>query len=1093
MAIWIARRFAWRERGRSFGLLAGLHALLLGAMLTACGGGGGGASPEPQLAITTQPADVHVTSGEAATFTVGVAGAVSYRWQIGSAGGWTDIAGATSASYTLEAGTANSGAQFRVIVSSTANASNTVTSSAATVTVDAVQVPIRVDVPPHFSRFAFAGEQLTLNVTVEGTSPVYRWQRSNDHGTSWIDIAGADGPAYTLQVALADDGALVRVVVRNALGQQISDAATLVVHPLPASPLFTLAPSDVIVPVGQPTTFNAVAVGDPAPTLQWQTAFETIGPWTDIGGATGGTYTIAATAPTDDGRLVRAVATNANGSTFAAATLSVSATALAPGFSEQPADVNSATGSAATFRARGYGAPSVTYQWQISTDGGATFSNVNGATSRTYSTSQTSAADNGKGLRVVVTNSLGSAISRVAQLAVIDPPTADGLGQGERWRPGVTGAYFLARATGGQLQYQWQIGVAGNGAPADVAGATSRDFVLPASTPANIDQVCVTISNPVGSLQRCASVAAITWRSVQTTPLTGPIMAVTKTGPSTAVAGGWGGAMLRTTDAGLTWSVVSEASWSQLMVTTIAMRGQNGIATAAYDTRFTADGGQHWYSGPQDSFVAEGAAYAPDGTLVKVGGTSVRLSSDDGMTWRNATFDSGFTSLSRVAFNSAGVGIAVGVGQGLVSSGNTGAIVRSTDSGATWSTVVTTGAPVSSVAFASDSVVVVTDWLGNFWRSTDAGLTWIAQSSGVGHALTTVAFPSASVGVAYSSRGQVLRTVDGGVTWAVVGPAMGMQTITPLNANTLLAGGSSGTPLRSIDGGLSWTAAGSGDGPALVATAFADASTGVVVGTGGTIERTTDAGATWNPVASGVTWQFTDVRFGDATHGLAVGDTGVVLRTSDAGASWQLAASPTQPMPLTSVAYATPTVAFVAGTMGLWKTTDAGTTWQSAGNFGSFPTMGCVRFGDSLHGLVGAQNRQLWRTTDGGLSWNVVTTNFAQDNDAFDGIADMTFLTPTIVVGVTGQSHVVRSTDAGATWQVVWSGGMAYMSHVFFRDPNVGIVVGEGVLRTTDGGVTWTRDQGALRQMSPGGAAAVGEHSMIFVGESNLIYRNDSF
>lgn len=1094
MVAWLMGLAAARARTRPFDVLAALQALALSAMLAACsGGGGGGTSPAPQIAITAQPADAHVTSGQAVTFTVAVSGTASYRWQSSTGGAWTDIPGATGATYAFTAGVPDSGTQFRVIVASTANAANTLTSSAATLTVDAVVTPIQIVLGPQSPGDTYDGEERTLHVTAAGTSPAYQWQRSGDHGQTWSDITGANEPSFTLPMTLADDGALVRVVVSNALGQQRSDAVTLAVHPAPAIPLFRATPLNTTVPVGQPATFNAVAVGAPAPTLQWQTAFEVDGPWTDIAGATEGTYTLAATSPADDGRLVRAVATNANGSNFAVATLSVTATSLAPGFSEQPNDLMVATGSTATLAAHGYGGPSVSYQWQASTDGGTTFTNINGATDRLFTIARTAAADDGKRLRVVVTNSLGSATSRAAKLTVMDAPALDGIGFGERWRPGVTGTYFLARATGGQLHYQWQTGVSAAGSPADVPGETARDFVLPASTPAGIDQVCVSVSNPVGSLKRCAQVAAITWRDLHKTPMTGSINALARTGATTAIAGGTNGTMLRSTDGGVTWTVTSEASWSLKPVTTIAMRGQIGIATAGYDTRFTADGGQHWYSGPQDFFPAEGAAYAPDGTLVKVGDTGVRLSSDDGMTWRDATVDGGVSSLWRVAFNSAGVGIAVGVGQGVSSSGSTGAIARSTDGGATWTTVLTTGSPVDSVAFPSDGVAVAVDWSGNAWRSTDAGLTWTARPSGSSKGLYMVAFSSANVGVAYGADGEVVRTADGGLNWAVVGPVMNMYGITSLDANTFLAGGDSGTPLRSTDGGLTWTAEGTGDGPTLVGATFTSGSVGIVVGTQGTIERSMDGGVSWNSVASGVTTELVEVRFGDATHGLAVGDAGVVLRTSDAGASWQPAASPTsQAWSLTSLTYATPTLAFAADLTGVWKTTDAGATWQSAGNFGSQPGTACVRFGDALHGLVAAQNRQLWRTTDGGQTWSVVTTNFDQANNPFDGILDMTFLTPTTVVGVTGAGLAVRSTDAGATWQAT-SSGLGYTSHVYFRDSQVGIIVGAGIARTTDGGLTWTRDPGALTQPWMGTATAVGPHSIIVVGGSNLIYRNDGF
>ena len=82
--------------------------------------------------ITAQPANQTVTAGQTATFTVVATGTVplSYQWQKNGA----SIAGATAASYTTPVTTtADSGANFAVVVSNTAG---TVTSSAATLTVN---------------------------------------------------------------------------------------------------------------------------------------------------------------------------------------------------------------------------------------------------------------------------------------------------------------------------------------------------------------------------------------------------------------------------------------------------------------------------------------------------------------------------------------------------------------------------------------------------------------------------------------------------------------------------------------------------------------------------------------------------------------------------------------------------------------------------------------------------------------------------------------------------------------------------------------------------------------------------------------------
>jgi hypothetical protein len=82
--------------------------------------------------ITTQPANQTVTAGQTATFSVTATGTapLAYQWQMNG----TDIPNATGASYTTPVTTtANSGEQFRVMVS---NSAGNVTSNSATLTVN---------------------------------------------------------------------------------------------------------------------------------------------------------------------------------------------------------------------------------------------------------------------------------------------------------------------------------------------------------------------------------------------------------------------------------------------------------------------------------------------------------------------------------------------------------------------------------------------------------------------------------------------------------------------------------------------------------------------------------------------------------------------------------------------------------------------------------------------------------------------------------------------------------------------------------------------------------------------------------------------
>ena len=109
---------------------------------------------------------------------------------------------------------------------------------------------------------------------------------------------------------------------------------------------------------------------------------------------------------------------NAAGTGTASGTLTVRG---APTILVNPIGQTVSNGAAVTFTATASGSPAPTVLWQVSTNG-ATFTNISGATAASYTFTPT-AADNGKQFRAVFTNSLGSATTTAASLAVVAPVT----------------------------------------------------------------------------------------------------------------------------------------------------------------------------------------------------------------------------------------------------------------------------------------------------------------------------------------------------------------------------------------------------------------------------------------------------------------------------------------------------------------------------------------------------------------------------------------------------------------------------------------------------------------------------------------------
>ncbi|HEY3270084.1 MAG TPA: immunoglobulin domain-containing protein [Geothrix sp.] len=340
-------------------------------------------------AITTQPVGTTVTAPASASFTVVATGtpAPTYQWQKSG----VNIAGATSATYTIASTTLADAGAYTVVVT---NAAGSVTSTAAALTVNAA--PVITTQPANQS--VVVGQTATFSVTATGNpTPTYQWRKGG------VALAGATGSSYTTPITvIGDSGSTFDVVVTNAIGTATSAIATLTVNPAPVAPGITTQPASLTVAAGASATFSVVATGTPTPTYQWQKG------GVAIAGATGSSYTIPAVVSTDAG-VYTVVATNTAGTiTSSGATLDV---LYKPVITVQPISQTVGQGTTVTFSVAANGNPAPTYQWQ---KGGV---NIASATSSSYTIPAVASTDAGT-YTVVVTNSQGSVTSTAATLTV---------------------------------------------------------------------------------------------------------------------------------------------------------------------------------------------------------------------------------------------------------------------------------------------------------------------------------------------------------------------------------------------------------------------------------------------------------------------------------------------------------------------------------------------------------------------------------------------------------------------------------------------------------------------------------------------------
>jgi photosystem II stability/assembly factor-like uncharacterized protein len=431
--------------------------------------------------------------------------------------------------------------------------------------------------------------------------------------------------------------------------------------------------------------------------------------------------------------------------------------------------------------------------------------------------------------------------------------------------------------------------------------------------------------------------------------------------------------------------------------------------------------------------------------------------------------------LTDVSF-AGGVGYAVG---------NFGTVLRTSDSGATWTSLPSgLEANLTEVdAITPASVIVAGGCV--LRRSDDSGATfvrlpWTASDSSCPEPIAAVDFPTAATGYLLLGDGTILRTQDGGQSWArAASPPTPPAAIAFLSASAGFAAGSGVGIYVTSDGGTTWSLA---DGSAVGVSAMSlDGPTGVVAfsgfapvsgpypgATSPTLYVSGGGGQTWTSRRPNGLYSFSFA----ATHLDCVNGTGCLLsgrdgvfRTTD-GVSFESVA-PAGLTP-TDAAFAGPAAAVVVTQEGIPAiSSDGGATFSAAG---AALGPGFYRLqvsSGALATLSGAQG-EIALTSDGGTSWSVLEAPTTQNINA------ASFLTATTGLALEDTGGVLRTENAGSSWQTLSDqpGNVALLA----LDPDHALLAGlHGIERSSDGGQTFTRvlAGAALDELTPAGSAIV--------------------
>jgi LPXTG-motif cell wall-anchored protein len=240
-------------------------------------------------------------------------------------------------------------------------------------------------------------------LTVTGTLPPGLAFTDNGNGSATLAGTPTGGGSFPVTLTAA-----------NGVGSNATQALTITVGQPPA---FTSAAAATFT-VGSPGSFTITTSGVPAVSGISESGALPAGlTFTDNGN---GTAKLTGT-PTGTGAGYPLTLTATNGVApdgTQAFTLQVD---QAPAVTTDPSGQTVNPGTPVTFTAAASGYPVPSVQWQRSTDGGASFSNLAGATGTSYALT-TVAGDNGNEYRAVFTNVAGSAVTAAAVLNVGTAP-----------------------------------------------------------------------------------------------------------------------------------------------------------------------------------------------------------------------------------------------------------------------------------------------------------------------------------------------------------------------------------------------------------------------------------------------------------------------------------------------------------------------------------------------------------------------------------------------------------------------------------------------------------------------------------------------
>ncbi|HET7856100.1 MAG TPA: hypothetical protein VFL41_06545 [Gaiellaceae bacterium] len=526
---------------------------------------------------------------------------------------------------------------------------------------------------------------------------------------------------------------------------------------------------------------------------------------------------------------------------------------------------------------------------------------------------------------------------------------------------------------------------------------------------------------------------------------------------STCYASGQFGTLLKSTDAGATWSgIVTGLTLDLAHVRLAGGAPERVLVGGGCSVRRSDDGGDTFFRLPfsaRDARCPVGVAsfsFPTDrvGYLLLADGR-VLTTADGGRTFSRRTPVPGGASdilctAERICF----------------AGGNSG-IQRTSDGGVSWTQAGSgSGLAVSSLERIGPLTMYAVGVNLNVLKSTDGGKTWtrkLVRNQPFANLTSIRCGDVAHCLITTQTGGQLLRTVDGGDTFTSIVPSNDATFAVEFSRpGRAVAAGGFGSAEVSDDSGATWDAVGSRIAGAFTVLAASSETVAYAGGAQGVLARTKDAGQTWQNVSPPTDAPIVGLAGAPQDRLYVLGADQSLQRSDNGGQSYRLL-NPESPGPFAAVAAIGSDNLLLVGFRGVIRSTDGGETFERVQD--SDVRSKLLNAVDQAPGVVVAFSpRVAALSADGGRSWSKVRLPKKR------AIRDLDFATRSIALLLDSRGELWRTADAGRIWRVLPTLGTSRGRSLELADARNGYVVvnqfgslnGLGlVLRTSDGGRTW--------------------------------------